>query len=194
MEDCPSPNWWPGVGFMSRIRTRATILSEDLQHAVFVRRFLKGRGFPGHAIREKICPPGSGAGDAYVLAQSPAEVRAQRKRNYQDVCLITVIDADIFTVGHRIRQTEDRLADRNMDPGGRDERIAVVVPKRRIETWIYYLKGDDVDESTEYRKLRFESDCLPAVQRLCQIYPDDLPADSPQSLQIGFREFQRRVL
>jgi hypothetical protein len=169
---------------MSKRRVRTVILCEDLQHEVFVYRFLKqtGRG-DARTVAARRSPKGRGSGVQFVLDHFPEEVRAYRsKANHLNLCLIVVIDADNLSVEDRIRQLEEALEENGQERRTAEERIVILVPKRNIETWIRYLNGHDFDETTSYSKLPQESECMPAVKRLVDLYPDGIQDSAPDSL------------
>ncbi|MCC7539738.1 MAG: hypothetical protein IT379_26180, partial [Deltaproteobacteria bacterium] len=117
-----------------------------------------------------------------VLKEYPNEVRAQRARaNHTSACLIVVIDADVGTVENRHQQLASKLDEVGADPRRDAERIAHVVPRRNVETWIVALCGGHADETTDYprqpaerRKVAADSLCatniesVPSLTRGCQ--------------------------
>lgn len=170
---------------MSRRGVQTVILCEDLQHGVFVRRFLKqtGRAVVGR-ITVRHTPKGRGCGAQFVLDHFPEEVRAFRRQSHHlSLCLIVILDADKLSVQERVRQLEGSLAAAGQSGRTSEERIVILIPKRHIETWIRYLNGHDFDESTPYPKLALESECMPAVRKLAQVYPHGIEKDAPDSLQ-----------
>lgn len=91
----------------------------------------------------------------------PMEVKAYRsKKNYLAISLVVVIDADKYTVADRLHQLDTALEEDSQPRRQEEEQIAIFVPKRNIETWIYYLQGETVDEETAYPKLLRESGAI----------------------------------
>jgi hypothetical protein len=177
---------------MSKRRVQTVILCEDIQHQVFVYRFLKLRGADIRAITVLCSPKGRGSGTQFVLNRFPVEVKAYRsKSTYLSLCLIVVIDADDLSVEERIRQLDDCLVDAGQPRRTAQERIVILVPKRNIETWIRYLDGNGADETTAYPKLSEESKCKSAVRRLVDLYPRDIQDDAPDSLLRACTEAKR---
>jgi hypothetical protein len=175
-------------------RARITIVSEDLQHEVFVRNFLVELKFERRKIVVVTCPPGSRSGEQYVREQYPRQLRAHRGAvKYRQVALIIITDADNLTVEGRRQQLEGAVASAGSAPRADDEGVAIAIPRRNIETWIHYLMGQAVDETTAYRKLDRESKCRPAVDRLVELYRSNwqLPDDCPDSLRQGVEELNR---
>lgn len=132
---------------------RFIILGEDHAHMNFVRRWLLSEGVgPRQIIPRKVAADATGdGGEKYVRQQFPAEVQYYRaKANHQRIALIVVIDADRDTVARRQRQLDETLGDLPRRP---DERIALMVPRRNIETWMTVLLDPstvDADEGTDF--------------------------------------------
>ena len=57
-----------------------------------------------------------------------------------------IVDADLETTERRASQLSQALTAADMAQRGADEPIAVLIPKRHVETWIRALLGDQVDE------------------------------------------------
>jgi len=107
--------------------------------------------------------------------------------------LVTAIDADENPVQHRYRQLNEELDSEDLERRGTDEEICILIPKRNIETWIYALFGNEVNEAEEYSKLENEGDCQPAVAQLVEYLRDGWPDDLLPSLQRGCRELNTRL-
>lgn len=168
-------------------------LCEDSQHYTFFYRLLKSLGFSRHQIRIEPAPD-NGAADQWVRNHYPDEVETyRRKSSHMSFGLITVIDADENTVQRRYQQLSDELAEESLDQRGKQEEICILVPKREIETWIYALSGQNVDENTKYDKLENEGDCQPAVEQLVEYLQDGWPNDLISSLKRGCRELNTRL-
>ncbi|AFZ24350.1 hypothetical protein Cylst_2111 [Cylindrospermum stagnale PCC 7417] len=175
---------------MSQRRLQITILCEDRQQEVFVRYFLKKRGFTGN-IKPIICL--QGAGEQLVRDNYPKEVKAYRSKNYLSGMLVVLIDADNGTVENRLRQLNNALIEDSQEPRQPNERIAIFVPKRNIETWVHYLQGETVNETDAYTKFREnEAICKPGVEQLAtQCSQGNLDVNTPPSLQAACGELQR---
>lgn len=172
--------------------TEIVILCEDRQQEVFARHFLIAGGVHKRRIRSKIAPHGQGSGEQFVRAQYPAEVKAYRSRkNHLNIALVVMIDADTFSVTDRRKHLDTVLADHELAARASDERIGIFIPKRNIETWIYYLQGKDVTEDDVYPHLAQESACKPFVVKLAENRHDDLPDDAPPSLKAACAELER---
>ncbi len=179
---------------MTERKAQLIIVCEDTQQEVFARHFFTLRGFHPRKIRVEKNPKGKGAGEQYVRERYPKEVKAYRsKSNHLLVCLAIVIDADTDTVEQRLLKLDLALKNEEMLKRQPDEKIAIFVPKRNIETWIYYLKQKEmVDETVNYPRLDYENECKPYVKSLArEICLIGLPPNAPPSLHIACDELQR---
>jgi hypothetical protein len=178
---------------MAKDDMQLVILCEDKQQEVFARHFFIRRGFKRWKIRVIPYPQGAGSGEKHVRDQYPHQVESYRSKSpHLSIGLAVVIDADTHTVAQRLNQLGTELADDNQPKRQAGEKIAVFVPKRNIETWIHYLRGQPVDETTAYPKLSRESECKPDVDKLVnEICRDEFPSDAPPSLDTACDELQR---
>jgi hypothetical protein len=177
---------------MSQRRVQIVILCEDKQQEVFAIHFLQKRGFTlDRNFRAQICP--KGAGEQFVREKYAQEVvEYRRQRNKRSGMLIVLIDADKKTVEERLQQLNDALIQNSQQIRQPDEAIAIFVPKRNIETWINYLQSKNIDEETEYAKLKKQSDCKPYVEQLVnECYQGNLDNNTPPSLKAACEELQR---
>jgi len=174
---------------MTQNRQTIVILCEDRQQYVFARYFLQKKGLNGQFI-DRSCPSGKQAGEQYVRERYAAEVKAHRSKNYLNICLIVVIDADKSTVADRIKQLDSVLEEKR----DRKEKIAIFVPKRNIETWIHYLQSEEpVDETVAYSKLANQGECKPFVEKLAEQCVRGLPPEAPLSMHDACIEIQRII-
>jgi len=163
--------------------TQVVILCEDYMHLSFVRRYLVQRGIEGRRIRGNVAPSGRGAGSQYVLNGYPKEVKAIRSRPHIRAGLVAVIDADTLSVKDRFSQLEKALADNGQPGRAEAERIGLLSPKRNVETWVFHLLGNAVDEETDYKKRVSPSDLkqsVAAFAELCPLKADQIPVPSLQ--------------
>jgi hypothetical protein len=169
------------------------ILCEDIQQEVFARHFLLRRGFHDKKITINRNITGKGSGEQYVRTHYAQQVKDYRsKSTYLSRCLVVVIDADKYTIQERLKQLEAALEDDGLPKRQANEKIAIFVPKRNIETWIHYLKGKAVDEETAYPKLSRQGDCKRDIDQLVKkICPAGLPEDAPPSLHAACQELLR---
>lgn len=170
------------------------ILCEDSQQYTFIYRLLKSLGFPRRRIRVERAQEGQGAADQYVRTHYPDEVAVYRRKSARmHFGLVTAIDADTETVQDRHRELNNALEEAEQAHRRNSEEICVLVPKREIETWVYALFGEHVDENTKYAKLENEGDCQPAVDKLVEYLRHGIPDDLLPSLQQGCRELDNRL-
>jgi hypothetical protein len=171
---------------MRRNFTSLTVLCEDLQQRCFIYRYLCRKGISRHAIRFNMSPAGQGAAEQYVREHFPVEVRANRCRLVKSCGLIVIIDADELSCQARHLQLEKSLDDGGQSATSPDEPIAILVPKRNIETWIHFLLGEAVNEDDDYPKFRdSQRHCDPAVKELVERCPSSMKPSSPPSLLAG---------
>lgn len=171
------------------------VLCEDRAHWNFVTHYLKKVGFNHRQFRQAMPPRGKGSAADFVLRSFGDEVKAFRARaSYQPSCtLVTVIDADTRDVEDRLRELDQRLRSEGLAVRGDVELICLLVPKRNIQTWICYLNGADVEESSDYKNHSVAADVKPAAFRLRDLLREDPPADVPPSLRRAWPEFRERL-
>jgi hypothetical protein len=136
------------------------------------------------------CPTGRG-GDAkrFVKVNHAAEVRAIRAKPYLRAGVVTMIDADDASVQERKAELDTALAADGQDCRQPDERIAVAVPRREIETWIHSLLGSPADEESSYPRFRGdERQCAPAATEFARKCPSDMRKDDLPSLKDACKE------
>ncbi|MDX1990773.1 MAG: hypothetical protein SF029_00190 [bacterium] len=124
------------------------VLCEDRQSEVFARQFLKIYfGLNNHQLRFKAALPGVGSGERFVLNEYAAEVKLLRqKRNMKRIALVILIDGDVLEVEDRMKQLDAVLRESGTEVRQGEDAVAIFIPKRNIETWIAYLRGQQVDE------------------------------------------------
>jgi hypothetical protein len=128
------------------------ILAEDRRQRDFVRHYLKRDGHGYRSIRLKISRSGQGSGAQYVLEQYPEEVRLYRLNSVRRrSALIAAIDADTGTVADRGKQIEGALKTAGQGKRKPSERIALLIPRRHIETWILCLTDEKVNETAKHK-------------------------------------------
>ncbi|RLC01426.1 MAG: hypothetical protein DRI57_31130 [Deltaproteobacteria bacterium] len=174
--------------------TRVVILCEDRQQEVFARHFLINCGIRKQRIYAKVAPKGLGSGEQYVREEYPEEVGSYRRFcNHKNISLVVLIDADMNTVTDRLKKLEDELVNASLAKRQPDEKIAIFVPKRNIETWISYLQDQTqtIDEEKEYPKYKKESACKPFAEKLSANRNQALPENAPSSLKAACDELPR---
>ena len=178
---------------MAKLCSQTVILCEDQQQEVFIRHFLMRKGYTQRQMRIERCPSGKQAGEQFVRERYPAELKALRQRTARaGTALLVMIDADKRCVADTAKWLDTICGEQGVAARDQNDKAAVLIPRRNIETWIHFLDGDAVDEDTEYKKLRWKSDCKPSVKRLFDICnKSECPADFPDSLKVACLEYQR---
>ena len=131
---------------------RVVVLAEDSRHQQFVRRVLNRLGYQTQEIRFLPLPAGKGSGEQYVRNKYAAEVIEHRRRAARaEKAFVVIIDADNRSVAQRQEQFAAELTAAARLPRHDFERICHLIPKRHVETWIFCLNGESVDETASYR-------------------------------------------
>ncbi len=172
------------------------MLCEGLQDWVFVRRMLITLGYESHRIRVIPYPAGRGSGEQHVRERYADELGRHRSRAARTRAVLVVqVDADRSTVEARHAALELTLQEKGVAPRSPQDTVAILVPKRAIETWIhFFLDGPPVDEDTRYEKYAYPPDAWPAADAFAKhVRARTEPAGAPPSLPPGLRE-ARRVL
>jgi hypothetical protein len=171
------------------------ILAEDLRQANFAWHYLKHDGHSYRSLRVKISPKGRGAGEQYVRECYPDEVTNYRSSSARRrAALIVEIDADTKTVYYRERQLESELNHARVANRKKSERIALLIPKRNIETWILCLTGEEVNETTDCKSTKdVDGKIKQAAENFFEWSRDGypLPTHCVASLQKGLKEIRR---
>jgi hypothetical protein len=169
---------------------RLILLCEDQQLACFARRFLKRRGWNAHDIREEIAPAGEGSGEQWVRERFPDELMSIRKR--QGSALIVCTDADTGTVEERTATLYQICTDKKIPVPTPQDAVAMIVPKRNIETWFAYLRGETINENDTYRRYTKERECQPDVNALDEMcLQSKLREPAPASLTAACQQAQK---
>ena len=171
---------------MSKRKVSLVIVCEDVQQSAFARRYLTKRGFDPRKIQVRPYPAGKGSGEQFVRRRFVQEVKLHRQKSSYGkggVALVALIDADTKTVKERLAQIDEALEQEGLEKIKPDEKIAIFVPKRNIETWIRFANGEPVDESEPYPKLKNPRSCRHEVDAyvntICKV---GIPSNAPSSL------------
>ncbi len=179
--------------------SQVIVLLEDDHHKMLLLRYLKIHGL-GHEIRIELPTRGRESAEGWVRNRFAKEVSAYRLRQRKaKTALIVVIDADTHTVQDRWKQLDQALKDAEKPPVDVEhEKIARMVPKRNIETWILCLTKQTVDEKTDYKNTRNDWNELipPAAATLFQWtrQESELPNHCIDSSRTGVKELNRLAL
>jgi hypothetical protein len=175
------------------------VLIEDQMQRSVVQRYLechgygKGLKYGQYRVRFLQSKKGVGSGEQFVRQNYPKEYKEFcKKKNNQNIALIVVIDADTKTVQERF----DQLT--NKGEYYQDQNIAILIPKRNIESWLAFWSGGTVDESTNY-KPRYPDNKTPVIpselieklQALALQSKYLLTDDKPDSLNFACEQITR---
>lgn len=177
---------------MSKRYTSVVVRCEDLQQRAFLYRYLIEKGVGRREVQVEHCPAGKGDAKNWVRQQHVTEVRAVRGKPHLSIALITMLDADDRSVVDRKQELDRDLAESGQERRQPSERIAVLVPRRNIETWIHRLRGNAVNETDSYPRYRGEERrCCEAVHEFVRRCPAQMVDDDPPSLRDGCDELTR---
>jgi len=130
------------------------ILAEDVEQQNLVRRYLERCGH-GRRLRLVDLPAdgAGGSGEKYVRDQFAKQVQAYRSSigKRASALLIVIVDADQETTRRRAAQLSSALTAAGMDQRNEDELIAILIPKRHVETWVRALLGEQVNETDKFK-------------------------------------------
>ena len=109
---------------------------------------------------------------------------------------MAMIDGDRHDLEERHKQMDEACAQAGIAPRAPSDNVAVLVPRRNIETWFAYLDGEEVDETTEYPKLGSQKECRRHVDALWEMCTKDqkLRPPSPPSLEAACEEYKNLEL
>jgi hypothetical protein len=170
------------------------VLLEDDHQKMLIYRYLINCGLNRHAIAIYRSPSGEGSAERWVRQRFVKETNVYRSRQAR-TALIVMIDADTRTVQDRLNQLDQALRDSGSRIVVETERIARLVPKRNVETWILCLNEQSVDEETDYKRTGYNwNELIPiASETLCQWTRSQAepPNHCVGSLRTGVRELKR---
>ena len=172
-------------------RPQLMILCEDKAHLDFITGYCLAAGWEDRGIiLREFCPPGTQSAEQWVRERYERTVSTFRGKHGQgrNVVLLVMIDADNLAPADRRNQLEKNL------PRVKGEPVAILVPKRNIQSWMAYLEGqfenEDRDHKHQFQKgwpIRKSGQSLRA--RCLAAQNDDFPA----SLSDACREWQERI-
>lgn len=179
---------------MSNRNVNLVIVCEDIQQLTFARRYLIERGVDPRRIRGEKPLKGVGSGEQFVRKHLMREVKVFRSKSsfQKSLVLVALIDADTLSVQERLDQINWALEQEGLERIQPDEKIAIFIPKRNIETWIRYANNRNIDENVAYPKLRKPRECQTVVELYVNsICKDGLPNDAPSSLIHACKELAK---
>ncbi|MEC4985411.1 MAG: hypothetical protein SAJ37_13135 [Oscillatoria sp. PMC 1068.18] len=184
-----------------------TILCEDIDHERFIREYLICRGWDDRKIRDFGNPKGKIVknNNALIVKYYPELIKSYRSHNYRNIAVVVMIDADEDSLYDKMRSLhialDETAGNLNQDTRFPNEKIAIFVPARNIETWFYYINSDrsnqECNETTDYKdkamslKQRIELAKKSARILANEICPDGVDQIDLPSLRYACRELER---
>lgn len=178
------------------------VLAEGKRDQRFIRKFLQGIGVGPREMTFAPISDGRGSGKQSVLQSFADEVRAYRRRNsHTATSLVVMMDADNQSVDRCLSDLDRKLVESGQERVDRcSDRIARLIPRRNIETWILYLVSgalartqirEDDKGLKDTKSADAWDDAAPiAAAAFCEWYrfPSQRPAALLDSLDRGLRE------
>ena len=186
-----------------------TILCEDIDQERFIREYLICRGLDDRKIKDFGNPKGRTIknNNASIVKHYPDIIKSYRKRKYRNIAVVVMIDADEDSLFDKMRSLHialDEIAGNlNQDPRLPNEKVAIFIPARNIETWFYYInndmEGQECNEITDYKdkmskEERIELAKISARKLATEICPQGVDGIALPSLRYACRELQRLQL
>jgi len=184
-----------------------TILCEDIDQERFITEYLICRGLEEHKIKDFGNPKGKTIknNNALILKHYPELIKSYRRRNYRNIAVVVMIDADEDSVSDKMRSLHKKLDEAagnlNKDTRLPNEKVAIFVPARNIETWFYYInnnmEGQECNENTDYKDGNMSAEeriklAESAAKKLArEICPQGVDRITLPSLRYACRELQR---
>jgi hypothetical protein len=184
-----------------------TILCEDIDQERFIRQYLICRGLDDRKIKDFGNPKGRDIknNNALILKHYPELIKSYRRRKYRNIAVVVMIDADEDSLSDKMRslhrQLDEAAGNLNNDTRLRDEKVAIFVPARNIETWFYYInnnmEGQECNEITDYKDDNMSAEeriklAKSAANKLArEICPQGVDRIALPSLRYACTELQR---
>ena len=142
-----------------------TIIGEDIDQERFIREYLICRGLEEHKIKDYGNPKGREIknNNASIVEHYPDIIKSHRRRKYRNLAIVVMIDADEDSLSDKMRSLHKALDEAagnlNKDTRLPNEKVAIFVPARNIETWFYYImEGQERDETTDYKDKKMSAE------------------------------------
>lgn len=187
-----------------------TILCEDIDQERFIREYLICRGLDDRKIRDFGNPKGRiiNNNNALIVKHYPELIKTYRRHNFRNIAVVVMIDADEDSLHDKMRDfniaLDETSGNLNQDPRRPNEKVAIFVPARNIETWFQYIEGysenKECDETTDYKdktisiKERIKLAQRSAKILATEICPHGVDSITLSSLRYACRELQRLQL
>lgn len=181
-----------------------TILCEDIDQERFIRQYLICRGLDDRKIKDFGNPKGREIknNNALILKHYPELIKSYRRRKYRNIAVVVMIDADEDSVSDKMRSLHKKIDEAagnlNKDTRLPNEKVAIFVPARNIETWFYYImEGQECNEITDYKDDNMSAEeriklAKSAAKKLArEICPQGVDRITLPSLRYACTELQR---
>ncbi len=174
-------------------RIRYTILCEGLRDYYFARSFIEkaiGKGKTEFFRSQTI--PGRGAGEQQVRQLFPHELAARRKRpKHENHWLVVITDGDGLTPEGRREHLYQELRTRAMEMPGDDERYAIYIPCRNLESWFEWIKTGLIDEEENYKNMHRRAKPTELGKMLFEKCQSPGNCNYPQSLEDACLQWEK---
>lgn len=182
----------PGGGLVDNKKKQIIVLCEDQKQQIFIRTLLVRLGYHKRKLRFVTTPAGKQSGEQYVRNCYADQVRAIRKYGGDNMFLFVMIDADDKNIQDRMNELNMVLTNNHINPRSETDHIVILIPKRNIETWIYFLDGNDVDEYTDYKLKSITSPINEIIDQFIKLYRDQFKLSSiPPSMNDAFVKLRK---
>lgn len=184
-----------------------TILCEDIDQERFIRQYLICRGLDDRKIKDFGNPKGRVIenNNASIVEHYPGLIKSHRTRKHRNLAVVVMIDADEDSVSDKMRSLHKKLDEAagnlNKDTRLPNEKVAIFVPARNIETWFYYImEGQECNEITDYKDDNMSAEeriklAKSAANKLArEICPQGVDRIALPSLRYACTELQRLQL
>jgi hypothetical protein len=174
-------------------RIRFTILGEGPRDYIFAKAFLESALGKNkvECFRSQIVT-GAGSGEQQVRELFPKELAAKRRRPKEERhWLVVVTDGDRFSPAQRRSQLEKETGRQDQAHPTKDEKVAVIVPCRNIESWFQWIDTGEIDEGTDYKRRFLNARPTKYAKLLsdkCQVLSAD---EFPPSLQDACEQWKK---
>ena len=117
------------------------VLAEDQRQRQFIYRFLAKAGFNSRQMRIEVSPSGQGSAEQWIRQNFVRQTKICRARKARaSTGMFVLLDADNRSVQEHLRELDAALiAEDQPKFNSTTDKIARLIPKWSIETWILYL-------------------------------------------------------
>jgi hypothetical protein len=179
------------------------VLAEDQCQKQFIYRFLVHAGFNQHQMNIEVSPSGQGSAEQWVRGNFARQTRICRAKRTRS--LFILLDADNGTVQEHMQELDAALVAENQPRfNSATDRIARLISKWSIETWILFLVSNGVStpllsEDRPYKNSKTAdqwSELIPKASESLYAWTRnemEIPENTPDSLQRALYEIPRAL-